>query len=145
MREKISQVESSHLIRFDALPPDMQVLLDDFIRGCGRDVSIPALLPLVEVAVDNIPVVPLDPFDRGPDYALRMDLELTPPIVVAEGHFMDGKHRVYAARSCGRLKLTAIDLTGLIDPVMLERNSMGQLLVIDPEADHEMIAALRPR
>lgn len=144
MHQDSIQDEGSQFIRFDALPPDMQVLLDDFIRGCGRDVPIPALFPLVEVVVKNIPIIALDPFDRGPDYAFQMNLDDTPPIIVADGHFMDGKHRAHAARASGRSSLPAIDLTGLIDPRMLELNSMGRLSMIEPDLE-SMAASIGPR
>lgn len=117
----------SGTVAFASLPQDLQVLISDFVDGGTGEGVVPEVLPLVTVDVRDIPVVPLDPFDRGAAYAMAMNAGEIPPIVVAEGRFMDGKHRTYAARLKGWSMLSAIDLTGLIHPRMLEANSMGSL------------------
>lgn len=122
-------------VAFAALPPDMQVLVDDFVNGNGANRKIPDLLPLVEVEINRIPIISLDEWDRGLPHALAMDLDCTPPIVVAEGHFLDGRHRSHKARLEGRLSLDAIDLSGLVDPHMLACNSMGRLAEPADETD----------
>lgn len=38
-----------------------------------------------------------------------------PPIVIADGHLIDGQHRILAARTRGETQLDYIDVTGLID------------------------------
>jgi hypothetical protein len=129
-------------ICFRDLPDDMQVLIDDFVRGCDDVRTLPDRLPVIEVETAWIPEIALDPFDRGEDYALAMDLDETPPIIVAEGHFMDGKHRAHAARRRGRASLAAIDLTGIVDPHMLACNTMGRLL--PPEATPAEPQSMRP-
>ncbi len=129
-------------VRFSDLPHDMQVLIDDFVRGIDEKRRLPARLPLIEVETARIPVVALDPFDRGEDHAMAMDLDEVPPIIVAEGRFMDGKHRAHAARRRGRASLTAIDLSGIIDPKMLDYNAMGALLPETAGAEEEQ--AFRP-
>jgi hypothetical protein len=47
--------------------------------------------------------------------------------VIAEGYFMDGKHRAFSARTKARRTLVAIDLSGIIDPTMIDGNEMGRL------------------
>jgi hypothetical protein len=126
-RMQHSSPTSSETIAFADLPQDMQSLIGDFVLGNGAALAIPKRLPLAIVEVASIPVVGLDPFDRGAEYALRMDLDETPPIVIAEGYFMDGKHRAFSARTKARRTLVAIDLSGIIDPTMIDGNEMGRL------------------
>ena len=131
----MSKNGKKHSVAFAALPPDMQVLVDDFVNGNGANRKIPDLLPVVEVEVTRIPVVGMDEDDRGLSHAMAMDLDCTPPIIVAEDHFMDGRHRSHKARLDRRRSLEAIDLSGLIDAHMLACNSMGKLIDPADEAD----------
>jgi hypothetical protein len=130
-----SQQSQQRTVAFADLPDDMQVLVSDFVTGqrCVRDV--PEFLPLVEVAVCRIPIVELSDDDRGVNHATAMDLDTTPPIIVAEGHFMDGRHRSYKARLDDRQSLDAIDLSGIVDAGMLKSNSMGRLLDASDEPE----------
>jgi hypothetical protein len=123
-------------VAFADLPDDMQVLVSDFVTGQRYGCEVPEFLPLVEIEVCRIPIVELSTDDRGTDHALAMDLDTTPPIIVADGHFMDGRHRSYKARHDHRRSLDAIDLSGIVDRRMLEHNSMGRLL----EASDEPVA-----
>lgn len=136
-------LEANRCIAFAALPRDMQVLVEDFVLGDSGSGVIPAMLPRVEIEVHRIPVVELDEFDRGLAHAMAMDLDLTPPIIVAEGHFMDGRHRAHKARLDRRRSLDAIDLSGLIDARMLTCNSMGMLR--EPEPEPHETAGFTPR
>ncbi|MGY3581444.1 hypothetical protein ACVIGB_000486 [Bradyrhizobium sp. USDA 4341] len=129
-------------VAFVALPPDMQVLVSDFVSGQTSLRGVPEFLPLVEIAVRRIPIVELNEDDRGTDHAMAMDLDVTPPIIVAEGHFMDGRHRSYKARLDNRSSLDAIDLTGIIDQRMLAYNSMGMLLDVSDDLDEAPVPGL---
>ncbi len=120
----------TRLLSFDTLPPDMRVLIEDYIRG-SRDDDVgrvpPTELPVVKVPVAGIPSVPLNEHDRGTAYAREMMLDNVPPIVIADGQFLDGKHRAFLARELAVETLLAIDLSGLATPDMIRSNSMGPL------------------
>jgi hypothetical protein len=112
-------------VRFDALPEDMRVLIEQFVLDFDPTATIPGEIPLVSLAVADLPEVELDESDRGTAYALRMRPGETPPIIVADGCFMDGKHRVFAARARGDDRIVAMDLSGVIPARAILMNSMG--------------------
>lgn len=123
---------SASSIAFDCLPEDLQVLIWQFMESeDGVERSPPRFLPTRVIPVAGIPVVDLDPYDRGADHAHSMDLTLTPPIVVAYDHFIDGKHRAFRARHLRWENLVAIDLTDIMTRDLAESNSMG---TVDYEA-----------
>jgi len=114
------------MIDYTSLPDDMQSLIFDFV---GRDFdAIPKTLPTRQVKISDIPVVELDVFDRGSAYARRLTPENAPPLIIADNHFLDGKHRCFSFRELGVESYLAIDLSGIADPDMVEQNSMGLLL-----------------
>lgn len=123
------------MIRFDSLPGDMQCLISDFV-GTALD-GVPALLPTREVRIADIPIVQLCEFDRGTDYARALNPDNAPPLIIADNHFLDGKHRCFSFRELGVESFIAIDLTGIAEPDMIEMNSMGEL--------HQEEAAAKPR
>ncbi len=133
-----------HSIAFDSLPDDMQDLIEQFVLDHDPDAEIPGMLPLGSVAVADLPDVPLDEEDRGRDYALSMDLDETPPLLVAECLFLDGRHRAFAARIGGRERLPAIDLTGIVDPRVAVANSMGPVAEWIPGWDPHVDAREAP-
>ncbi len=124
-------------IRFDDLPDDMQVLIEDLVcqtavasGTVGNDREIPDELPVIAVDIADLPDVPVadpeaDGDDRGIPYAREMDPGEVPPILVADGLFLDGRHRVWRFRDLGLATIQAIDLTGIADPTMAAANSMG--------------------
>jgi hypothetical protein len=117
--------EALTVIRFDSLPGDMQALISDFVEvDCD---NIPALLPTREVRIADIPVVKLCEFDRGTEYARELNPDNAPPLVIADNHFLDGKHRCFSFRELGVESFIAIDLTGIATPHMIDMNSMGEL------------------
>ena len=118
------------LILFASLPEDMRVLIEDFLES--DELGPPSELPIELIAVDTIPVVPLDKFDRGTDHARAMDLTKTPPILIADGQFLDGKHRVFQARETGVEVLLAINLSGMVSEHMLRCNGMGPIAAATP-------------
>lgn len=123
------------MIRFDSLPDDMQCLIYDF---AGSDLeSIPAMLPTREVRIADIPIVRLNEFDRGTEYARALNPDNAPPLIIADNHFLDGKHRCFSFRELGVERFIAIDLSGIAEPDMIEMNSMGEL--------HQEEAAAKPR
>ncbi len=114
-------------IAFADLPEDMQVLIGDFLELEEDD--HPAALLVTFVDVDTLPYVALDERDRGEAHARDMDLSKTPPILIADGQFLDGKHRLFQARATGVERLPAIDLSGLVSDHMLRCNGMGEITV----------------
>jgi hypothetical protein len=113
------------MIRFDSLPEDMQALISDFVElDCD---NVQALLPTREVRIADIPVVELCEFDRGTGYARELNPDNAPPLVIANNHFLDGKHRCFSFRDLGVESFIAIDLTGIATPHMIDMNSMGEL------------------
>lgn len=117
--------EALIMIRFDSLPGDMQALISDFVDlDCD---NVPALLPTREVRIADIPVAPLCEFDRGTAYARALNPDNAPPLIIADNHFLDGKHRCFSFREQGVESFIAIDLTGIATAYMIEMNSMGEL------------------
>lgn len=113
------------MICFHSLPDDMQCLIYDF---AGSDMgNIPAMLPTREVRISDIPIVRLCEFDRGMAYARALTPDNAPPLIIADNHFLDGKHRCFSFRESGVQSFTAIDLTGIALPDMIATNSMGEL------------------
>lgn len=110
-------------VTWSALPEDMQVILGDYLRLDG--ITNPEGLWAAPLAVARLPRALLDDedaplsaeeadaagVDRGVAYARAMVLDATPPIVVAHGHWLDGRHRVFAAREQQREWVWAFDLT----------------------------------
>ena len=41
-----------------------------------------------------------------------------PPVVIAHGNFIDGRHRVWAAREQGEETIRAIDISCLVPPTL---------------------------
>jgi hypothetical protein len=117
--------EALTVIRFDSLPGDMQALISDFVEVDFE--NVPALLPTREVRIADIPIVKLCEFDRGAEYARELNPDNAPPLVIADNHFLDGKHRCFSFRELGVESFIAIDLTGIATPHMIDMNSMGEL------------------
>lgn len=115
------------MIKFADLPLDMQTLISDFVTAPIGDKTIPEYLPTCEVRIADLPAIPLDEYDRGTRHARSMAPTETPPIIIADGHFMDGKHRRFSFQELGLETVTAIDLTGIAHPKMVAMCSMGKL------------------
>lgn len=127
------------MISFESLPDDMRVLISDLICGVDQSNLIPEYLPTRIVKINDLPVVPLNEYDRGTIYARKMRVDDVPPMIVAYNQFVDGKHRRLSFSEQGINSVTVIDLTGIADPRMIEMCSMGELgtgIVFDgPEED----------
>lgn len=116
-------------MRYDALPEDMQTLLHDYMG----ERTVPDL-PVSTIKVAEIPEMKMPTRERGPEHAMRMDLNETPPVVTAHGEFLDGRHRTYAARQRGVEELPVIDLSAHMTPEMARKESMGKVLRSDSQA-----------
>lgn len=104
---------------FSYLPEDMQVLIFDLVECYGTDNQLAGLtdhvFTLREIPVSSlVDPQPTDPGDeRGSEYVDAMvGLDL-PPIVVYRNNWVDGRHRVLAARKAGTQTIQAIDLAEL--------------------------------
>ncbi|MCE6957734.1 hypothetical protein LAZ40_01495 [Cereibacter sphaeroides] len=129
-------------VAYEDLPEDMQVLILQFTLDYDETIVIPERLRLGTIPVDGLPVVPLDRSgrDRGVEHAMDMDLLQVPPILIAHGCFLDGRHRTFAARSRGQASLVAIDLTGIAPLEAVEANGMGKVsgfVLRDEDRDHQ--------
>ena len=112
------------------LPDDMQVMILDLAFTVGDLPDTEASqsriartkLPLMEVPLAYFP--PIDPASDDNDerdfesYA-ETPMEEYPPVVIANGNFIDGRHRVWAAREQGVEAIKAIDISCLV-PSTLE-------------------------
>lgn len=115
---------------FSDLPPDMQVLLEQFLEEYDCNWETLALegssLPLIEAQVAPLAQV-AETFGwdyRGPEHVQQLAQTMRtapheiPPIVVGQGQaFMDGRHRLLAARLVGIDTLPAIDFPAWVESV----------------------------
>jgi hypothetical protein len=124
---------------WDDLAEDMQVILSDFLDAT----EAPAVLVAHRLALSRLPQVRLDDedapltaaqaadprcgLDRGVAYAHAIDPERVAPIVIAGGRWLDGRHRVFAARARGQTHIWAFDLTGQVAPAFTQ-GGLGALL-----------------
>ncbi len=95
------------------LPEDMQVLLQDYFGAVGMD--LPETLPLVQIDTHRLPAVGFEGMgsdSRGKPYAEAMIGRHVPPVVIADGFLLDGRHRLWAARQEGLSWIWALTLTG---------------------------------
>lgn len=97
-------------IAFDALPDDMQQLIYDlWVEVKGDDADLPALFAVRDIPLDAFPETRFTPGDRGPDHAMAMEDDL-PPVIVSNGTWVDGRHRVYRAKKKGLQTIEALEL-----------------------------------
>jgi hypothetical protein len=115
----------SESVAFADLPEDLQCLIEQFVLDYDPSIVIPATFAIGTIPVANLPKIPLDRYDRGIAYARAMDPEKTPPLLIARGCLMDGKHRIFSARQKNIRTLRAIDLTAIIPTRAIEGNEMG--------------------
>jgi hypothetical protein len=109
--------QKTHTIDYSSLPDDMQVLLWDFFQDAGHEGCPQMKFPIYEIPVANFPDVIFTPHntdDRGGEKHAKQMLGVAnlPPVVVADGWFLDGRHRIWAARKEGWQTIRAIDLSG---------------------------------
>ncbi len=111
-------------ITFLQLPDDMQVLLGQIVEESGtqkywdRLVKDDHIFTIRKIPVASIPDEPIgqdDGDERDEKYARRMIGADTPPIVFYKNIWLDGKHRVWAAKKSGLKTIDAIDLSELGD------------------------------
>lgn len=122
-------VEELGFIYLGNLPDDMQVMILDLAFTVGdlpdTDASqgriARAKLPLMEIPLAYFPEV--DPSSEDNDERdfesyVETPMEDYPPVVIANGNFIDGRHRVYAARQQGEESIKAIDISCLVPPTL---------------------------
>lgn len=114
-------------VRMAELPEDLQALLEDLADDAG--VALPARLPLRSLPVAAFPPVEVGRSrgdGRGQAYIEAMRGQDLPPLVITEGVFIDGRHRLSALRLEGIQEVLCLDLTGIL-PVPAVPN-LGPLL-----------------
>ena len=99
------------------LPEDKQDILMSFFGEFGQDT--PSRLPVRSLPVSAFPNVKLADGvndERGESYAQEMIGKKVPPIIVYGNDWLDGRHRVWAAKQEGKETIDAIDLADLLPP-----------------------------
>lgn len=130
---------TSESVAYSSLPPDMQDIVAQYLEMAGWE--IPAMLPTRVIPLSAFPDMELaDGYtdERGEAYAAEMIGQKVPPIVVAGNTWLDGRHRVWAARKEGRLGMVAIDLgADLMQALPRNASTMGALLRPEPNTAFE--------
>lgn len=115
-------------MKVSELPIDMQVLLAQIAADAGMPEEDLERLPETDLPVRRIPVKAFpDPLKGRPDgrgfesYAAT-PIEDYPPLVVAHGYFIDGRHRLYAAIRQGAETVRAIDASAILDRNFVVKN-----------------------
>lgn len=145
-------------VTFADLYEDMQVILGDCLakEGCLWK-AMPENLEAVVIPLSCLPLAGLDDddaptllsrdeadeagYDRGSAYAQAMVMANTPPILIADGRWMDGRHRVHQARALGETHIWAFDLSGI---GCAQVGGLGPL-VSDPYVESEKPAKPKAR
>lgn len=96
-------------ISYHRLPKDLPMLLYQFFEDSDND--IPKEFPITKIPIDSFPKVPFTEGDRGKEYAVQMIGKNLPPVIVSNGYWLDGRHRVYAAKLEGKKFIDSIDLS----------------------------------
>lgn len=130
------------------LPKDMRVILTQFVqdRGYQVDEAIEnSVLPVSDIDVAQyVEQVRCEPWDeRGYAHVATMADDyilggLLPPIVIENGRWLDGRHRLLAAEIADKKTLKAIDLT-----VWIKQSLENGLMTVDAEAEQNYL--VRPR
>jgi hypothetical protein len=108
------------------LPEDMQVLLMQLATEMGGWPDTPAGMkklshvqfPLLNVPLEFFPWVVKNSDDNDErDFDSYLDTPIAeyPPVLIAHRHFIDGKHRVWAARRQKAKTIKAIDISCIVD------------------------------
>ena len=100
-------------IAFKDMPDDMQDILCGFYAESGSEP--PKQFVAKMISLDAFPEVALADGHldkRGEAYALEMVGQAVPPVLVYGKKWLDGRHRVWAAKRSGFGSILAIDLIG---------------------------------
>jgi hypothetical protein len=102
-------------VAFADLYEDMQVILDDCIFQTQTCLwkEMPGVLEAVAIPLSCLPIAELDEDDRGSAYAQAIVLEESPPIIIADGQWLDGRHRVHQARRLGQTHIWSFDFSNI--------------------------------
>jgi hypothetical protein len=97
------------------LPEDMQVLISDFVEDSLGAEGLEQL-SLHQFQLYSLPLVVFPRVGMWTDYRDRAYSEAmigqkVPPIVLCNGHWLDGRNRVWAARESGQATVKCIDLS----------------------------------
>lgn len=128
------------------LNDDMQDLLQSIFEDAGVD--LPEQIPLRNIPLDCFPDVALADGvhdGRGEPHARSIMASSTwlPPLIVHGNTWMDGRHRVWAARQMDKVWMTALDLADLIPAERLNSDALriGTLSAIDALSEQQQYRA----
>lgn len=91
------------------LPADMAILIEDLIED-----ELPEFFEMKWINPCAAPRVDLSDSDRGTEHADEMDIGSCPPLVVAHGCLLDGRHRLWKMQKTGVKKAACIDISELL-------------------------------
>jgi hypothetical protein len=132
-RELMSLLEASQVL-FGSLPPDLREWVYKVIESWGgkkRDL----IMQTIDNTVFRIKMIPTARFPdkelydgEDTDYAKAMIGASVPPVIMYGNTWIDGRHRVYAAKNSNQKMVAAIDLRQHFKMPGLERQGFGELL-----------------
>ena len=132
------------MVELAKLPDDMWEFVSNQFEEHGLE--LPLALPVRAIPTDAFPEAALpepgDSDDRGELHARLMIGQNVPPVVVNGQVWLDGRHRVWAARQEGLLRVNAIDLSAWLPA---QAPGSLQLGLIDSDKDDSMASALPAR
>ena len=96
-------------VSFKNLPHDMQVLIEQILDANGQpwDLMENTNFKIEKISLNRFPDLPLDDPDRNEEYSMRIPRF---PILIADDQWLDGHHRVWAAKQRNEKFISAINL-----------------------------------
>ena len=97
------------------LPEDLQVLIYGLVEDSlgelgGRRLEAHRFL-VKQVPLSAFPIAKMWTDYRSSSYAKAMIGQNLPPVIICGEKWLDGRHRVWAARQSGKIKVDCIDLS----------------------------------
>lgn len=136
--------QDTPMVEVAKLPDDMWEFISNQFDAHGLE--MPVALPVRAIPTDAFPDAalpgPEDADDRGELHARLMMGQNVPPVVVNGQVWLDGRHRVWAARREGLLRVNAVDLSAWLPAQAPDRLQIG---LIDSDKDDSLTAAVPAR
>jgi hypothetical protein len=117
-------------IPYSALPDDLQILIGDYTPDENWDKLQQHVFAIKEIPITAFPDVPIGEISgdsRDEQYAKDMIGQKLPPIVMFGNAWLDGKHRVWAAKQSGQQMIDTIDLADLKIQGMIIAGRLGTI------------------
>jgi hypothetical protein len=105
-------------MKFSEFPHDMRVLIDQITEDAGVDyVADDVEIPVGMVPTSSFPARIQGQAagdDRQFEDYLETPIEEYPPVLVAHGYWVDGRHRLWAARARNVQEIQTADISALV-------------------------------